>query len=521
MLIQDVNEFDGGNCYGGDGDGESGMFEGSEAAMAAEKIRAVFPDLETQEIMEGGVGDVIGKQRRLEEVLGRTVVVEGDDRGMFLRELAPYWEGRESYTANTASTSTTGNGKGKGKASAKSKGKAPMRSILDTHTTTTNNSIKYWPLIRVIRIHTKARVLSTGATLIDLPNTHDSNAARRALAADYMKKCSAYWVLVPVNHDLNEAVSGDLLGEDEHLRLQLHLDGAVGDVTVVCTKADEVVGEARSLTAAEERCVGLEGEVGALESRLKEVDAEIRAVDGSPRKRKGDLSGAVKGLSLGGSEQSRASSDDEKRNRREELMLRRNVIASDLRLKRSEKKAIDKHLDAQKTTLYHEYIQTRNARTRQTIKADFAHSTRDLNTVPSRPNPYNTAHPHPQTYDYYNHFERSLPIFTISSRAFFKLQGYLRPEPSVLGFRVLEDTQIPQLQAHCIALTQRARETACLRFLLHLRQLLGSVEVWATASGGLRMVGEERGGEVEGRFGGFVGEFYMVFFLPLLEHGLR
>lgn len=515
MLIQDVNEFDGGNGGGGED-----VFEGSEAAMAAAKIRAVFPDLSAREIMEGVIAEIIGKQRGLEGVLGRTVVVEGDDRGVFLRELAPYLDDREAYTANIDTASTTGNGNGKDRSkgsSAKSKGKAPMRSILDTHVDkhNKNKSIKYWPLIRVIRIYTKARVLSTGATLIDIPDTHDSNAARRAVAADYMKKCNAYWLLVPIAHDPNEALSLDLLGEEyDHLCLQLHLDGAVGDVTVVCTKADEVVVEARSLTAAEERCGGLEGDVVAFENKVKEVDAEIRAVDGSACKRKGDLSGVVKGLSLD-FEQSKVS-DDEKRNRREELTLRRNAIASDLRLKKSEKQAVDKNLDAQKTTLYHEYIQTRNVRTSQTIKADFAHSIRDLNTNSPGPSlkPYDTAHTQTQIgqrpRNYYKELERSLPIFTISSRAFFKLQGYLRAEPAVAGFRVLEDTQIPQLQAHCIALTQRARETACLRFLLHLRQLLGSVEVWATASGGLRMTGEERGGEVEGRFGGFVGEFYMV-----------
>jgi hypothetical protein len=47
--------------------------------------------------------------------------------------------------------------------------------------------MEFWPLIKVVRIFTKADALSTGAVIVDLPGVHDSNAARAAVAASYMK----------------------------------------------------------------------------------------------------------------------------------------------------------------------------------------------------------------------------------------------------------------------------------------------------------------------------------------------
>jgi hypothetical protein len=50
--------------------------------------------------------------------------------------------------------------------------------------------VELWPLIKVVRIYTKAVALSTGAVIVDLPGVHDSNKARAAIAEDYMKRCA-------------------------------------------------------------------------------------------------------------------------------------------------------------------------------------------------------------------------------------------------------------------------------------------------------------------------------------------
>lgn len=50
--------------------------------------------------------------------------------------------------------------------------------------------IEVWPLIKVVRVYTKADALSTGAVIVDLPGTQDSNAGRAAISAIYLKQCS-------------------------------------------------------------------------------------------------------------------------------------------------------------------------------------------------------------------------------------------------------------------------------------------------------------------------------------------
>ena len=60
-----------------------------------------------------------------------------------------------------------------------------------------------WPLIRQVGIKCKAKALSTGAILVDLPGVADLNAARNNIAKEYMKKANFFWILA----DINRAVS--------------------------------------------------------------------------------------------------------------------------------------------------------------------------------------------------------------------------------------------------------------------------------------------------------------------------
>lgn len=55
-------------------------------------------------------------------------------------------------------------------------------------------TMEFWPLIKIVRIYTKAECLSTGAVIVDLPGVHDSNAARAAVAQGYMKQCTGEFV---------------------------------------------------------------------------------------------------------------------------------------------------------------------------------------------------------------------------------------------------------------------------------------------------------------------------------------
>lgn len=75
----------------------------------------------------------------------------------------------------------------------------------------------------------------------------------------------------------------------------------------------------------------------------------------------------------------------------------------------------------------------------------------------------------------YDEVARSLPVFCVSSRGYQKLQGRLRKDPNVPGFEKVEETEIPQLQAHCKQLTGKGRVANCQRFINNLSQLLNSL----------------------------------------------
>jgi hypothetical protein len=55
-----------------------------------------------------------------------------------------------------------------------------------------------WPLIRQVRIKCRSKALSSGAVIVDLPGVGDANAARNAVAKEYMKKCGCVWIVASI-----------------------------------------------------------------------------------------------------------------------------------------------------------------------------------------------------------------------------------------------------------------------------------------------------------------------------------
>ena len=96
----------------------------------------------------------------------------------------------------------------------------------------------------------------------------------------------------------------------------------------------------------------------------------------------------------------------------------------------------------------------------------------------------------------YDEVARSLPVFCVSSRGYQKLKGRLKKDPPVPGFQTLEETEIPQLQAHCKSLTVAGRTTMCKRFMTNLSQLLNSMVSWASDDGnGINLTADQRAKE--------------------------
>ena len=536
VLVKDMND------HGREEIPPEGSDFRSEAAVAVEKIRAVYPMLSVEEIMDSSAEELCEREIVLAgKVLGETVVIENEDPRVFSRDLAAYIDskGKKKRTPNPNNNNANASG-----SSGDVKGKAPMRTIFDNSVTSSSSSpsaIEYWPFVRVVRIYVKAKSLSTGATLVDLPSSIDSSAPRAAVAEEYMQKCAAHWIVSPINRAIDERVARDLLSPN--LRLQLHMDMHGGllsdDLTFVCTKTDDVsVSEVQgallerdlpSPSLGSERsvkCKELGQDVQILVKRLAQIVAETMEIDerverllgrgdghspadgsrgnGSPGKRKRDSTSNSKAQRQPDEE----DSDTEETiyalgERRRDLARQRRRILSEITAKKIKKANLEAEIEDQKINLVHDCIIARNEYAKRDLQRDFAHGIHDfcnqglLSTVGSG------------VYYHRRNPEQDLPVFCVSTCASQKFKGRLRKEASVYGFAKLEETEVPQLQDHCIQITEKAREDSALRFLLQLRQLLNSISLWASAGGGMRAWKQQRD-EVESRVRGAIEVFKKV-----------
>ncbi|OHF02935.1 hypothetical protein CORC01_01693 [Colletotrichum orchidophilum] len=128
--------------------------------------------------------------------------------------------------------------------------------------------MEFWPLIRVVRIFTKANALSTGAVIVDLPGVQDSNAARAAVAQNYMKACTGLWIVAPINRAVDDKTAKSLLGDS--FKRQLKYDGIYSAVTFICSKTDDI-----SVTEAAES-LDIESDISASWAKIEKLRHELR-----------------------------------------------------------------------------------------------------------------------------------------------------------------------------------------------------------------------------------------------------
>ena len=140
-------------------------------------------------------------------------------------------------------------------------------------------------------------------------------------------------------------------------------------------------------------------------------------------------------------------------------------------------------------------ISGRNEYSKGAIQQDFAAGIKELDQELAAEEDEATFDPDTEVRDY-DQVARSLPVFCVSSRGYQKLQGRLRKDAAVPGFKSIEETGIPQLQAHCKKLTEAGRSENCRRFINNLSQLLNSLALWTSSDGtGANMTEEQKAKE--------------------------
>ncbi|KAL9103543.1 MAG: hypothetical protein Q9163_001421 [Psora crenata] len=137
----------------------------------------------------------------------------------------------------------------------------------------------------------------------------------------------------------------------------------------------------------------------------------------------------------------------------------------------------EREIEGQKSALC---ISERNEYSRRAIQQDFAAGIKELDQeIEEDEENFNPA----AEFRDYEEVARSLPVFCVSSRGYQKLSGRLCKDHDVPGFTSIEQTEIPQLQAHCEKLTEKGRAAGCRAFINRLSQLFNSLTLWATSEG--------------------------------------
>lgn len=469
----------------------------TEAGIAYAKIRAVYPDL-THDMIVESEAEELANRKYLSRILGHTRKINCRNASALYSDLRVYLDSKDKATKG---------------------GSEKMQGMA------------FWPLIKVVRVYTKAEALCTGVVLVDLPGIHDANAARSAIARKYMSECSAVWVAAPIKRAVDDKSAQDLLGKGSRLRLKL--DGIYSNVTFICTMTDSVQ-LSESVEAFDQ-----DGHIQAILSREDELDKSIQEQKNAinqqdhlisvkisewdsianeletwrgleknerngqqvypprvPAKRKHSVASTRSRRHQQLAENKSDNDTDEKIPplTTEDIAFKLTELdakarAVDEECTAMEKKSEDlkrllndlqnekRDIDGESTRLC---IQKRNEHVKQAIRVDFAAGIRDIDEEDAQADE-DTFDPSIKKRDY-DEMSRSLPIFCISSKAFQQLRGRRKRDTQVQGFKQLVDTEIPLVQEHARRLPEKARILAYKAFLNEFCLLLNSLTIWVTNS---------------------------------------
>lgn len=435
------------------------------AGVAYAKIKAVYPKLSNEKLAKSSVKDLMDDPA-VKDVLGSVKSHQRPKADDLKTDLQIYVDSLEKHG----------------------------------HAARPRTTMAYWPLVKVVRIYLKSKVLSTGTVLVDLPGVQDSNAARSAVAERFRAECSSIWIVSPINRAVDDKAAKHLLGTS--FKLQLTMDGNYSNVTFVCSKTDEISikevaekldvdGAIRSIWTKEEECgrdvSKLKREIQMLMEERDELDEmrdELEAQRSKKRKH-GGFHDSVDGPDQRLVSQDVAPSDtmDAADGGLEEETA--HVVKESVRIRKrlKELKAQVSSLQAECTQLNIEAtarcIELRNDYSKEAIRSDFAEGVRE--TVEDAETQH-AGEARPAAEPDYAQIAESLPVFCISSRGYQSLMGRSLKDGTIGGYRCLKDTQIPQLQEHAMRLGDLELATTNKSFLADLAGLMRSLLLWASSS---------------------------------------
>jgi GTPase SAR1 family protein len=427
------------------------------AGIAYAKIKAVYPQLSNDQLAKSTVKDLL-EDSAVQNVLG-TVRSHSTATARRLKvELQPYLDSAEKSGSGSR----------------------------------TDIELAYWPLVKVVRIYVKSKVLSTGTVLVDLPGVQDSNAARSAVAERFMTECSAIWIVSPINRAVDDKAAKHLLGSS--FRLQLTMDGNYSNVTFICSKTDEISvrevaekldydGSIRQMWARGEsigrKLAQMKHQAQELNDQREELD-DLRdeLEQQASKKRKHDASQehqenpTTSGQQVGDdgelSEAARVAKDV--------VTIRKRL--KDLRTEMRNLQAERQELDIEATA---RCVEARNKYSSDAIRKDFAQGVKE--TVEDAEAQQDDGLIPPAAERDYDEIAKTLPVFCVSSRGYQFLKGRSSKDSTIDAYRCPEDTQIPQLQEHAMRLGDVELGATNKAFIAGLVRYMRSLLLWTSNTG--------------------------------------
>ncbi|GIJ84328.1 hypothetical protein Asppvi_003168 [Aspergillus pseudoviridinutans] len=408
-----------------------------------EKIKAVYPELDNVNLTGTTMERLLGHPR-IANLLGSSLLIEDDDPRVFGDKLKPY---------------------------------------IDSKSGTARDDAGLWPLIKTVRLYVKAQALATGAFLVDLPGLYDSNAARVAVADDYLKRYAAHWIVAPINRAVDDKIAQSLVSK--HLKSHMIFHCICDSLTFICTKTDDI-----SVTEVQ-MCLGLQSPSFEREEREKhELSTEVQMLDEEKARVEGQASAcaAVTPESSEAAQTSTLASKEEilreHKARKSVLRKRRNSLIQQRKVKGEQLERLTADLVQKHVNNIQTSIRERNNYSKKEITRHFQHLNRENDN---------------RILNGKIELEGELPVFCVSTKAYQKLQGRLQKnEPGVAGFTEAGQTEIPQLQAHCIRLTEGPRKASSKLFLIELKKLLQSMLLWSSATRSAHVLSDAKKQEMEG-----------------------
>ncbi|KAF9873092.1 hypothetical protein CkaCkLH20_09602 [Colletotrichum karsti] len=342
----------------------------------------------------------------------------------------------------------------------KAKTAEELRSLIEPYVDSSDKdddeAVSYWPMVKGVRIFTKAEALSNGVRIVDLPGLQDSDAARTAIASDYMKACTGIWIVAPIHRAVDNKTAKDLMSDS--FKRQLDLDQAFSSVTFICSKTDELTANdaiknlKRKLAPKTHKAWA---EARQYTQRIRTLENEVKKLRNNRMKtpqRRDDSNDSNDGRA---NKRMKTNDSDAKSKELEECKLRKDDLL---------------HM------VQADCIQLRNQISRETLKDYFSRVVLETRQqqLAARTND-NSKQP-----DVLDSEEISdhLPVFCISSHAFQAFEGLEGASDSTMGFTDVTDTEVPQLQQHAQKLTEELRIAKNKEVLTGICRLLNSVALW-------------------------------------------